>query len=53
MPYVMPGWITNGEPVAIRSDENAGRGAAEKAIKITTNPPVEGAFHWLNNREVR
>lgn len=28
-------------------------GAAEKAIKITTNPPVEGAFYWLNNREVR
>jgi lipoprotein-anchoring transpeptidase ErfK/SrfK len=27
--------------------------AAQKAIKITTNPPVEGAFYWLNNREVR
>lgn len=57
MPYVMPGdgeVVGVGEPVAIRFDENiADRGAAEKAIKITTNPPVEGAFYWLNNREVR
>ncbi|WP_440345253.1 Ig-like domain-containing protein, partial [Mycobacterium tuberculosis] len=42
MPYVMPGdgeVVGVGEPVAIRFDENiADRGAAEKAIKITTNP---------------
>ncbi|MBV9512947.1 MAG: L,D-transpeptidase family protein [Mycobacteriaceae bacterium] len=43
-----------GEPVAIRFDENIpNRLAAQQAIKITTNPPVEGAFYWLNNREVR
>jgi lipoprotein-anchoring transpeptidase ErfK/SrfK len=57
MPYVNPGdgeVVGIGEPVAIRFDENiANRAAAEKAIKITTNPPVEGAFYWLNNREVR
>lgn len=57
MPYVNPGdgeVVGVGEPVAIRFDENiADRVAAEKAIKITTNPPVEGAFYWLNNREVR
>jgi len=27
--------------------------AAQNAIKVTTDPPVEGAFYWLNNREVR
>ncbi|KKC05952.1 L,D-transpeptidase [Mycobacterium nebraskense] len=57
MPYVAPGdgeVVGIGEPVAIRFDENiADRTAAQKAIKITTNPPVEGAFYWLNNREVR
>src|SRR5437588_2186547 len=57
MPYVNPGdgeVVGIGEPVAIRFDENiADRAAAQKAIVITTNPPVEGAFYWLNNREVR
>ncbi len=57
MPYVNPGdgeVVGIGEPVAIRFDENiANRAAAQKAIVITTNPPVEGAFYWLNNREVR
>jgi lipoprotein-anchoring transpeptidase ErfK/SrfK len=57
MPYVMPqdGEVVGvGQPVAIRFDENiANRLAAERAIKITTDPPVDGAFYWLNNREVR
>jgi lipoprotein-anchoring transpeptidase ErfK/SrfK len=57
MPYVMPhdGEVVGvGEPVAIRFDEDiANRAAAEKAIAITTDPPVAGAFYWLNNREVR
>lgn len=57
MPYVMPGdgeVVGVGQTVAIRFDENIpNRAATEKAIKITTNPPVEGAFYWLNNREVR
>jgi lipoprotein-anchoring transpeptidase ErfK/SrfK len=57
MPYVVPrdGEVVGvGEPVAIRFDENiANRVAAEKAIAVTTDPPVEGAFYWLNNREVR
>jgi len=57
MPYVYPGdgeVVGIGEPVAIRFDENIGnRAAAQKAITITTDPPVEGAFYWLNNREVR
>ena len=57
MPYVNPGdgeVVGIGEPVAIQFDENiTNRAAAQKAIVITTNPPVEGAFYWLNNREVR
>ncbi len=57
MPYLMPrdGEVVGvGQPVAIRFDENiADRVAAERAIKITTDPPVVGAFYWLNNREVR
>jgi lipoprotein-anchoring transpeptidase ErfK/SrfK len=57
MPYAMPhdGEVVGvGEPVAIQFDEViADRAAAEKAIVITTDPPVEGAFYWLNKREVR
>ena len=57
MAYVLPndGEVVGvGQPVAVQFDENiSNRLAAQKAIKITTNPPVEGAFYWLNNREVR
>ena len=57
MPYVLPneGEVVGiGQPVAVQFDENIpDRLAAQKAIKVTTNPPVEGAFYWLNNREVR
>jgi lipoprotein-anchoring transpeptidase ErfK/SrfK len=57
MAYVIPseGEVVGvGQPVAVQFDENIpNRVAAQQAIKITTNPPVEGAFYWLNNREVR
>jgi lipoprotein-anchoring transpeptidase ErfK/SrfK len=57
MPYVLPDdgeTVGIGQPVAIRFDENIpNRTAAEKAITITTNPSVDGAFYWLSNREVR
>ncbi|MCB9417377.1 MAG: L,D-transpeptidase [Mycolicibacterium sp.] len=57
MPYLLPGdgeVVGIGQPVAVRFDENIpNRVAAERAIKVTTTPPVEGAFYWLNNREVR
>ena len=57
MPYAMPhdGEVVGiGEPVAIQFDEAiTNREAAEKAIVVTTDPPVEGAFYWLNKREVR
>ncbi|QBJ98523.1 hypothetical protein ERC79_03365 [Rhodococcus sp. ABRD24] len=56
-PYVMPGdrsVVGIGQPVAVQFDENIpDRKAAEAAITIVTVPPVEGAFYWLNNREVR
>ncbi|TQM25479.1 peptidoglycan transpeptidase precursor (ErfK-YbiS-YhnG family) [Nocardia bhagyanarayanae] len=56
-PYLIPaeGEVVGiGQPVAIQFDENIpDRKAAQDAIKITTNPPVEGAFYWVNNREVR
>ena len=57
MPYLVPndGEVVGvGQPVAIRFDESIpNRLAAEKSIKVTSNPPVQGAFYWLNNREVR
>jgi len=57
MPYLLPGdgeVVGVGQPVAVRFDENIpNRIAAERAIMVTTDPPVEGAFYWLNNREVR
>ena len=57
MPYVLPNdgdVVGIGQPVAIRFDENIpNRLAAERAIKVTTTPAVDGAFYWLSNREVR
>jgi lipoprotein-anchoring transpeptidase ErfK/SrfK len=57
MPYVMPnnGEVVGvGQPIAVRFDENIpDRVAAQRAIKVTTTPPVEGAFYWLSDREVR
>ncbi|TLG10323.1 hypothetical protein FEK35_13990 [Nocardia cyriacigeorgica] len=56
-PYLIPGEgevVGIGQPVAIQFDENIpNRKAAQEAIKITTEPAVEGAFYWVNNREVR
>ncbi|MBX7434864.1 L,D-transpeptidase family protein [Mycobacterium sp. Y57] len=57
MAYVVPteGEVVGvGQPVAIQFDENIpNRLAAQRAITIKTDPPVEGAFYWLSNREVR
>lgn len=57
MPYVLPndGEVVGvGQPVAVRFDENIpNRVAAERAITVKTTPPVDGAFYWLSNREVR
>jgi lipoprotein-anchoring transpeptidase ErfK/SrfK len=57
MPYLLPndGEVVGvGQPIAVRFDENIpNRLAAQRAITVKTNPPVEGAFYWLSNREVR
>ncbi len=57
MPYLSPGdgaVVGVGQPIAVRFDEGIpDRQAAQKAITVTTDPPVEGAFYWLSNREVR
>ncbi|MBT0568275.1 Ig-like domain-containing protein [Williamsia sp. CHRR-6] len=43
-----------GQPVAIRFDEPiTDKLTAQRAIKVTTNPPVEGAFYWLSDSELR
>lgn len=43
-----------GQTIAVRFDEPiADKKAAEEAIKVTTEPAVEGAFYWLNGSEVR
>jgi lipoprotein-anchoring transpeptidase ErfK/SrfK len=56
-PYLLPGEgevVGIGQPVAVQFDENIpDRKAVQNAIKITTEPAVEGAFYWVNNREVR
>lgn len=57
MPYVAPGdgeVVGVGQPVSVRFDESIpDRLAAQRAITVTTTPPVEGAFYWLSDREVR
>ena len=57
MPYLSPldGEVVGvGQAIAVRFDENIpDRVAAEKAIVVTTNPPVVGAFYWLGSQEVR
>ncbi|MCZ4556561.1 Ig-like domain-containing protein [Rhodococcus maanshanensis] len=56
-PYVMPGdgdVVGIGQPVAVQFDESIpDRKAAQEAITVVTNPPVPGAFYWVNDREVR
>ena len=57
MPYLVPsdGEVVGvGQPVSVQFDENIpNRLAAQRAITVKTDPPVDGAFYWLSNREVR
>ncbi|MBY4127171.1 L,D-transpeptidase [Rhodococcus fascians] len=42
------------QPIAIRFDEAIGdRDAALRAIRVTTNPSVDGHFYWINDTQVR
>jgi lipoprotein-anchoring transpeptidase ErfK/SrfK len=56
-PWLLPGEnevVGIGQPVAVQFDEDIpDRHAVQNAIRISTTPPVEGAFYWVNNREVR
>ncbi|WP_415976626.1 L,D-transpeptidase [Rhodococcus sp. 077-4] len=56
-PYVLPnpGDIVGiGQPVAVQFDEPiTDKVAAQNAITVTTTPAVEGAFYWVNDKEVR
>nr|WP_296778605.1 Ig-like domain-containing protein [Rhodococcus sp. (in: high G+C Gram-positive bacteria)] len=56
-PYVLPNEgdvVGIGQPVAVQFDESiTDKIAAQNAIRVTTTPPVEGAFYWVNDREVR
>jgi lipoprotein-anchoring transpeptidase ErfK/SrfK len=56
-PWLLPGEnevVGIGQPVAVQFDENVpDRRAVQDAIRVSTVPPVEGAFYWVNPREVR
>jgi lipoprotein-anchoring transpeptidase ErfK/SrfK len=42
-----------GQPIVVRFDERIpDRKAAEKSLKVTTNPPVTGAWHWYTDQQV-
>ena len=42
-----------GQPIAIFFDEPiADKAAVQQMITVTTSTPVEGAFYWLNDKEV-
>ncbi|MCB0923223.1 MAG: L,D-transpeptidase family protein [Mycobacterium sp.] len=57
MPYLMPNdgdVVGVGQTIQVKFDESIpDRMAAQKAITVTTTPPVEGAFYWVSDREVR
>lgn len=56
-PYLLPSEnevVGIGQPVAIQFDEPIpDKIAAQDAITVVTDPPVEGAFYWVNQKEVR
>jgi len=42
------------QPIIIRFNEPVGdRAAAERAIRITSQPPVDGHFYWASDTQVR
>ncbi|WP_204868451.1 Ig-like domain-containing protein [Rhodococcoides corynebacterioides] len=56
-PYLLPSEneiVGIGQPVAVQFDEPIpDKIAAQNAITVVTDPPVEGAFYWVNQKEVR
>jgi lipoprotein-anchoring transpeptidase ErfK/SrfK len=42
-----------GQPIVVHFDETVpDRAAAEKAVTVTTNPPVVGRWHWFDGQEM-
>ena len=42
------------QPITVRFDEPVpDRKAAEKVMTVTTSTPIEGAWHWFSDQEVR
>jgi lipoprotein-anchoring transpeptidase ErfK/SrfK len=42
-----------GQPIVVWFDEPiTDKAAAQRALTVTTDPPVEGAWHWFDNREL-
>ncbi|QCQ92712.1 L,D-transpeptidase [Rhodococcus sp. SGAir0479] len=42
------------QPVVVNFDEPVGdRATAERAIRVTAEPPVAGGFYWINDKQVR
>lgn len=40
-----------GQPVVAEFDDAVDRAVAEATLTVTTNPPVQGAWHWMSDRE--
>jgi lipoprotein-anchoring transpeptidase ErfK/SrfK len=42
-----------GEPIMVHFDEKIpDKAAAEKALKVTTSPAIEGSWSWINDQDV-
>jgi Uncharacterized protein conserved in bacteria len=40
-----------GQPIVAEFDDSVDRRVAEATLTVTTNPPVEGAWHWMSDTE--
>jgi lipoprotein-anchoring transpeptidase ErfK/SrfK len=40
-----------GQPIVAEFDDAVDRRVAEATLTVTTNPPVEGAWHWMSDTE--
>ncbi len=40
-----------GQPIVARFDDSVDQKVAEQTLTVTTNPPVEGSWHWMSDRE--
>ena len=56
LPYLFPSakgphTVGIGQPISVRFDEPIGdKATAERALKVTTTPPVAGAWHWFTDQ---